>query len=168
MEGYPQTRQELIDRIRAARAELEQLLSTLSAAAMERPAPDGGWAVKDHLAHLAEWRRQQIGLIDGRPGYEALGVSQDLYEHGGIDRLNAALYERHRDRSVDDVLIDFRASHEAMLERIEQMEDADLRRANDLTNPADKRALVEGIASNSYEHDEEHNEWIRELVSSAG
>jgi len=163
----PQTKQELIDRVRTAREALEALLNGLDAAAMERPGPDGGWSIKDHLAHLADWSRKQMGLIDGQAAHAALGIDQDLYKHGGIDRVNEVLYQRSRGRSLDEVLADFCATHEAMVRRIEQMGEAHLRRANSLTDPDDQRLLVEGIASNTYEHDEEHAGWIKEQFRNA-
>ena len=164
MSSDPQTKQELLDRIQSARRALEGLLARLDAQAMQQPGPNGGWSVKDHLAHLAEWSRKQLALIDGQPGHEGLGIDQALYENGGIDAINAELYRRNNQRTLEDVLADFRASHETMVSRITQMSDADLRRVNNLKDPEGKRTLLEGIASNTYEHDEEHVEWIKEML----
>ena len=162
-----QQKQELILRIRSARQKLEALLARLPPELMEKPGVDGGWSVKDHLAHLAEWARCQAGLIDGQTWHAALGVEEDLFRQGGIDAVNAALCLRSRGRSLEDVLGGFRAAHEAVLERIEQMPDDALAQVTAFPDPEARPTMLEAISSNTFEHDLEHTTWIAELISNA-
>ncbi len=162
----PKDKAELVRRIQAARTELEDFIGTLSPEALAKPGPDGGWSVLDHLVHLAEWRWKQLALIQGRPGYEGLGIDKQTFATAGIDGVNAILYERNRQRSTAEKLKDFRESHQAMLDAVAQMDEAGLQRANDLTDPTDRRILLEGIIGNTYEHDLEHLVWIKEQSAS--
>ncbi|MDL1896466.1 ClbS/DfsB family four-helix bundle protein, partial [Anaerolineae bacterium CFX7] len=55
--SHPTTKQELLHRIRARHADMEELLSSLEPAQMRAPELDGGWSVKDSLAHIAAWEK---------------------------------------------------------------------------------------------------------------
>jgi uncharacterized damage-inducible protein DinB len=158
----PKDKAELIHRIQEVRAELENFIGTLSSEALTQPGPDGGWSVLDHLIHLAEWRWKLLAMIQGRPGHEGLGIEKQTYETAGQDAVNAILYERNRQRPNAGKLAAYRESHEAVLEAIQQLHEADLQRVYDLTDPTDQRTLLEGIIGNTYGHDLEHLGWIKE------
>jgi len=79
-----------------------------------------------------------------------------------VDEINAILYERKPPTPTAEKLADFRKGHEAVLEALDQLDEADLQRAYDLTDPTDKRSLLAGIIGNTYGHDLEHLGWIRE------
>jgi hypothetical protein len=143
---------------------LEDYLGKQEPEALERPGPDGGWSVLDHLVHLAEWRWKILAVIAGHAGHEGLRIDAQTYRSGGLDGVNAILYERNRDRPAAEKLADFRNAHEAVLAAVEQMEAADLQRQYDLTDPTDDRILLDGIIGNTYDHDLEHLGWIREQL----
>ncbi len=160
----PKDKAELIRRIRAARKELEDTLRPMSAEELSRPGPDGGWSVLDHLIHLAEWRWKLLAMMQGRAGYEGLGIDAQTYQTAGLDGINAILHERNRRRPTAEVLTEFRRAHEVVLGAIERMDEADLQRVYDLADPTDTRRLIEGIIANTYGHDLEHLGWIREML----
>jgi len=160
----PEDKAELIRRIQAARTELEDAIGKLDQEEITRPGPDGGWSVLDHLIHLAEWRWKLLAMIQGRAGNEGLGIDAQTYQTAGLDGVNAILYERNRQRPTTEKLAEFRRAHEAVLEAIDQLDEASLQRAYDLTDPSDPRILLEGIIGNTYGHDLEHLGWIREII----
>ncbi len=94
----PQQRADLLEHIRSSRARLDQTVGQLSEQQLATPGPDGGWAVKDHLAHLAAWEHKLLAMIQGQPGYVGLHVDAATYEHSNIDELNAILHERFKSR----------------------------------------------------------------------
>src|SRR5512138_1288107 len=102
----PKDKAELISRIQAARAELEDFLGTLSPEALEKPGPDGGWSVLDHLVHLAEWRWKLLAMIQGRAGYEGLRIDEQTYHTADINQVNAILYQRNHSRPTAEKLAD--------------------------------------------------------------
>lgn len=161
----PQTVAHLAERIRQARATLEQLIGPLSDEALTRPGPEEGWSIKDHLAHLAAWPQKLLAIVRGRPAYEGLQVDEATYGTTGMDGLNAILYERHKDRPLADVLADFRQSYQELLSVLAGLTDADLSRPYHPADPNDTRQLVDGIIDNSYGHDLEHIDWMMPLIA---
>jgi hypothetical protein len=54
---------EVIDRLRTTRGELEELLAAMTSAQMQRPGVAGDWSVKDVLAHILWYAREELELI---------------------------------------------------------------------------------------------------------
>jgi Mycothiol maleylpyruvate isomerase N-terminal domain len=94
--AMPQPRAALLPRIQQERAALEETISQLTAAEMTKPGPNGGWSVKDHLAHLAIWEKGVAALLEGRPRYAAMGFEEATYLHTDLDGLNAIIHEHYR------------------------------------------------------------------------
>ena len=155
----PETKAALLARIRAARAALELALARLDEAALTTPGPDG-WTIQDHLFHLSAWLRKTTAVLHGRPGHEALGVPQALYERGDEDGINARLQQQSQLLRLSDVFKVFRASHTDMLAYIESQPEAWLTSPYNPADAEDDRRVLDAIASNSYEHDEQHLQWI--------
>jgi Protein of unknown function (DUF1706) len=155
----PHGKAELLDRMRAARAELEQTLTGLDQAALTAPGPEG-WSVKDHLAHLAAWGRQVLGNMDGRPSHEVLGVQAEVYARGDYNEINALVRAQDTSHSAPDVLAEFRRVHQTLVERVAALPEAQLF--------GDDRGLLSNIESDSYEHDDEHREWIEAVLKHNG
>jgi uncharacterized protein (TIGR03083 family) len=155
----PHSKAELLDRMRTARAELEQTLAGLDQAALTAPGPEG-WSVKDHLAHLAAWGRQVLGSMDGRPSHEVLGVEAEVYARGDYNEMNALVRAQNESRSTPDVLAEFRRVHQTLVERVAALPEAELF--------GDDRGRLSNIESDSYEHDDEHREWIEAVLKHNG
>lgn len=154
----------LLRRIRDTRATLEQLIAPLSHDQLTATGPDG-WSIKDHLAHLSAWRRKLLAMIEGRPDHEALQIDAATYESGDEDQINDLLYQRNRDRPLDEVLVEFRQVHEQVLAALEPMSEQDLDRQGypDETDP--NRKLIHFVVGNTFGHDQEHINWIQSLLA---
>jgi hypothetical protein len=162
----PTTVTEAIERATAARAELESLISSLSEEQLTAPGPEK-WSIKDHLAHLETWSRSLHDLLDGKPRYPRFGLSSPEEMHtAGFDDINDWLYQKNRDRSLDDVLAGFRESLQGTIDRLRAMSDADLSRPYtsflDEDRPDGREAIVNWIEGDSWGHDTEHVAWIRD------
>ena len=157
----PDSKASLAARITAARAGLEQAVSRLDEAALTRPGADG-WSIKDHLFHISAWLRKTTAVLNGQPGHTALGVPQDLYERGDETGINARLQQRSQPLPLAEVLAEFRATHAAILDYIAAQPEERLSARYNPADPDDDRRVLDAIASNTYEHDEEHWRWIEE------
>ena len=162
----PTTVADAVERTRAARAELEAIISSLPEEQLTKPGPEG-WSIKDHLAHLETWSRSLHDLLDGKPRFPRFGLSSPEEMHtAGFDTINDGLFQKNKDRSLDDVLAGFRESHQGTIDRLLAMSDADLSRpytsylAED--RPDGNEAIVNWIAGDAWEHDAEHRGWIRD------
>ena len=77
----------VIEPIEKGRQQLDALVERLGPNGLTIRGPDG-WAVKDHLAHIAAWEQSLIGLLDGRNRLAAMGVPG---AREGTDAINAAV-----------------------------------------------------------------------------
>jgi uncharacterized protein DUF1706 len=130
----------------------------------------GQWAVKDHLVHIAAWELSLIALLDGRDRKEAMGVPDAPDD---TDAVNEAIWLKHRHDTPDQALAFSRDTHAALIRRIREMSDADLRRTynhyqpNDPRDPHDDRPVVDWVAGDTYDHYTEHIGWINQLIESS-
>ena len=126
-----------------------------------------GWAVKDHLVHIAAWEHSLLALLDGSDRRSAMGVGPEPQD---TDAINAAVWSLHRNKTPEQALDYFRQTHALLMKRLGAMSDADLElpynhyQPNDPRDPNDDRPAVDWVAGNTYEHYAEHTDWIGQLV----
>ncbi len=161
----PKDKAELIERIRRSRSALEATIGRLSDAQLVAPRPPDGWAVKDHLLHIAAWERSLEALLQGRPRYAAMNVDEQTYLRSE-DALNALIYRQNKERPLSEALADFEQVHKDLLA---VLTDADLLKTYSDYQPdepgEDSGAPIIGwIAGNSYEHYAEHQAWVEALA----
>jgi uncharacterized protein (TIGR03083 family) len=160
----PQQRAELLERIYTSRAALDQAVGQLSERQLATAGPDGGWAVKDHLAHLAAWEHKLLAMIQGQPGYVGLQLDEATYEHSNIDELNAILHERFRAFSPAAALAESRQSYQQLMATVEALSEANLGAPYAPGDPDDRRRIIDGIVDNTYDHYDEHRAAIAQIV----
>lgn len=102
-------REQLLRRLDARWLELEQSWAGLTESQMTQPGVAGDWSVRDVLAHVSWWEEEALEhlptILEGRrpPRYA------DAW--GGIDAFNAAMSERWRALTLDEVLERRQATH---------------------------------------------------------
>jgi hypothetical protein len=154
-----------VEPIKKGWSELTALVDSLGPAGLEKTG-GGRWAVKDHLVHIAAWELSLLALLDGHDRKKAMGVPNASDE---TDDINEAVWLLHRHQTPEQVLAFFRGTHAALLKRLREMSDADLRRSynhyqpNDPRDPGDDRPVVEWVAGNTYDHYAEHAGYIRAI-----
>ena len=160
---------ELLSEIDQAWTKLNETLDRLTPEQMTQIRDPQGWAVKDHLAHVAAWERSVVVFLQGKPRYVGLGVDKELWG-GGDDVINAAIQAKQKDMTLAEALADFRNVHSQLMTLIEPMSDSDLHKANsdfqpDATGERDDRPVIGMIYANTANHFREHQEWIESLIS---
>lgn len=164
-DNVPTGAEEVLEQVHAARAEIAAIIDQLSHEQMTEATDEGGWSIKDHLAHIAEWQRRGLAAIEGRPPWEAFGIERDQYERLDIDGINEILYERNKDRPVEEVITDFRKTQEKVVLTLEQMNEDDLQREIPQEYSSKYRTIGELALSTFPGHDHEHVEDIRLLAN---
>ena len=167
--AQPQGKAELLDRIKRARASLDEAIDGLSDGQLSVPGPNGDWAVKDHLAHLAAWELGIAALLQRRPRYGAMQLDKKTVLTSDTDGLNAIIYQQNKGRSLEHVRAAFRMAQRELLAALGGLTDSDLFKTYSHFQPdepgEESRAPIMGwIAGNTYEHYEEHRAWIKALV----
>jgi hypothetical protein len=162
------TKSELMRRISRGWEELERVLAGFDAAGLERADPETGWAIKDHLFHLAAWERGVAYLIAGRPRYEGMGITREEWGELDMDATNERIFERNRGRSAADALVALREGHKAMLDALAPLSDADLQRAYASYDVEEglfpDRPIIGWVIADTYDHYAEHREYFRSLL----
>ena len=155
----------LLERIEASWDNLFETVTKLGPGGLLFAAPDG-WAVKDHLAHVATWEHSLIGLLEGRDRLSAMGVHEPLGKD--TDAINAAIQKLHASETPEQVLKYFRDSHARLMAGLGKLSEADLQKPYGHFQPSDpdeKRPVIGWVAGNTYEHYAEHIDWINQLTS---
>jgi uncharacterized protein (TIGR03083 family) len=157
----------LLERIDRSWTALDEAVRSLSEQQLTAPGADG-WAIKDHLVHVAAWERSALALLQRRPRYEGLGVDEATYESHDVDRVNDAIYRNNRERLLAEVLQDFRETHARTRAVIAGLSPEDLARpyAQYLPEPGGEdtgpqRPVLDWVVGNTYAHFDEHRDWIR-------
>ncbi len=111
-------RQRLLAAVAATREREHELLALSD----DTPPPEPGlWTVKDHLAHLNEWRRYAARVLDsGRTGSRAPDLGDD------IDATNARFYEANQDKTSEEIKSEVQASYDELGAAIAACTDDDL------------------------------------------
>ena len=141
------TKEEILRRLRAGRAELEAALAELTPEQMLQPATCGAWSVKDMLGHIVSWEQHMLAdyarLFSGQPVYEV--------NDADIDATNAATFERVHGIPLEEMRAEFARSYRQVEAWLESAS------AEQLATPyLYGMTAGEFVRIDTYEHYEEH------------
>jgi hypothetical protein len=83
----------------------------------------------------------------------------------GVDAINAVVWEQRRGEAPAEALARLRETHGRLVARLEALSDEDFSRPYSYFQPDaadEQRPVIEWIAGNTWEHYEEHLDWLRE------
>jgi len=125
---------------------------------------EGGWSPKDNLAHLSEWMNVLMGYhLDRRPSHEVLNVSEDVTKDWDMEVINPVLFERNKNRSIEDVLDELKHVYEELVGKLNAMSFEDLLKPRHANDP-EKRPVLIWVLGDTTEHFAEHRETIEKLL----
>ena len=104
-----------VERVRSARAELNQALSGLSEEQLTHEATIGDWSVKDVLAHLAAWTGEAAMAVERALHGEQVGPL--VIE--SVDDWNARRVAERRRLPLVDVVQEFNETYDRLLDALE-------------------------------------------------
>src|SRR4051794_25651668 len=146
---------ELTALIRATSIRMELLLSQLSVEQFNQSGAVGVWSVKDVLVHIAFWEHYAVTILQAI----ARGKTPDLLADDSTERNNASVVAQYYQRPLAAVIADWQQAREDLLEALEDLDDEQLNDPNRfLWSPG--RTLLDRIAGNSFDHEQEHIEQI--------
>jgi hypothetical protein len=164
------TKADLLHEIDDAWSTLTAALDGLTDAQMTDVRDAAGWAVTDHLVHIAAWERSVVVFLQGQPRHVGLGIEEHLYQTGDEDAINAAIQRQRQDSTAAAAVAELRAVHAELLHLLAPLHDDDLYQASSTYQPADTdeldaRPIIGMIYSNTANHFREHQAWITRLVA---
>jgi hypothetical protein len=156
-----------------ARSSLERVIEGRSERELTELRDYAGWAVKDHLYHLAVWERGIIYLLQKRPRHDGMGLDEQSYINLDADGMNALTFAETKDLPLDHVLDVFHGTHREMVELLSSMSFEDLNRSYSHYAPDDTlenrdQPVLYWVFGNTAGHFEEHQEWIEKILEQAG
>lgn len=159
----PESTAELLSDIEREWKELWRAVGRLGPDQMT--APDaGGWSPKDNLAHLAEWMKVLMGYhMDRRPAHEVMGLPPAVTKNWDMEEINPVLFDRNRDRGVEDVLDELRRVYSTLMEKLRSTPFEDLMRPRHAEDP-EKQPLMIWILGDTSEHFAEHRATIEKAL----
>ena len=145
------SKDQLLKDIHTERRHLENLLSSMSAEAMEQTGVTGNWSVKDILAHLVAWEKlfldwYQAGNEGRSPAIDPVGMSRTR-----INALNQEIYRNNKDRHLEEVLGEFHTSYQQVIDVITAIPQEGLF-AHDRFEWTGSLTLADYVAGNTCNH----------------
>ena len=119
-EWVPGSKAELMSEIKREWKLLMDVVAKLEAANKINVPDEGGWSAKDNLAHLAEWMNSLMGYhMDKRPPEEVMGLTKEQTEGWDIEIITPELFERNKNRSIEDVMEHLKQTYERLLAKLD-------------------------------------------------
>jgi hypothetical protein len=143
-------RREFLETQQKQHAAWEKLLGEIKPAEMLTPGVVGEWSVKDLIAHVTWYEREMLPVLAQR----AL-VGSELWDEP-LDVRNQTIYEQNKDRTLDEVLEDSRQVYAALWNELQTLSDEDLIDPGRFKEWPPEWPPWELLASNTFQHYEEH------------
>ena len=162
-EWIPGSKAELISAIKREWKLLMDVVAKLDEQKMTTP-DEGGWPAKDNLAHLSEWMNSMMGYhIDKRPAHEVMRLTEEQTRDWDMEVINPVLFERNKDRSIEDVLNELKQTYEKVLAKLDGMSFEELMAPRHAQDP-EKRPLLLWVIGDTSGHFEEHREVLERML----
>lgn len=144
---------------RRDRAEWERVLAEVGEQRMLEPGLPGGWSVKDVIAHVNWYEREMVELLETR-----VLAGSELWAFPADER-NVPIYEQNKDLALEEVLAESDRVFEQLWGMLSELADDDLMEASHFDQMPQEWEPWEVIASNTFEHYQEHIPDIRALLA---
>jgi uncharacterized protein (TIGR03083 family) len=153
----PRSKQGALGLIHAERDALESILSGIGGDRMLEPGAQGEWSVKDLLAHIVVWEQRMVRWIGEALRGETPEIAQEGFTWDDLDAMNEQSYLANKDRPLDEIQSEFRASHQEALATVAALTEDDL---FDGERFAWRKGvpLLQMVAANTWYHYKEHRE----------
>jgi hypothetical protein len=162
------SKEALLSKIHESYSRLIDFLVGLDSAQLLESMEEGGWTIKDILAHVTAWEDVLIRFyIQGEPIHRMLEIEDAQYWVMSEDEQNERLYQRTRDWTANKVLEHARETHEALMRILEDLAEDRLRLPPPHLKgePQSTRPLFDFIVGNTYDHYEEHLATVRQIAA---
>lgn len=143
-------KEQLIQKLDLAWADLQGAIAGLTEAEMLEPGVTGNWSVKDILAHVTWWEAESLQHLPAILRGERTPRYADLY--GGINAFNAQMSEKKRGLTLTQVLDEMNETHRRLIETVRAAPDEQI---------ATETRFRRRLRLDTYSHYPEHTRAIR-------
>lgn len=151
---------QLIQELQASRKDFLDAIEGLDEEEFRLEGVVGEWSIKDLLAHVSRWEGETVTMLwQVRNGQ--VPDRQEISGEEMVDELNARWHEESSERPLDIIRADFEALRPQTIRRVSEFTDEELNDP-DLYEWLRDSPLWRWIAVDTYEHEREHAQQIRE------
>jgi hypothetical protein len=126
MSRRARTKTELLESILETRDQLNKKFSKLTPKQMTWPGSMDHWSVKDILAHLVDWEQRFISWYKAGQDGNVPETPAPGYSWRELPKLNQVGYEQHRDDKLENVLAEYKRSHQEIVKLVEGMTEQEI------------------------------------------
>lgn len=141
---------EFLAEIDQAYADWQALLAQIPPDEMSAPLMEGGWRLKDVIAHITFYEREMIGVLQTRTL-----KGSELWELPNDER-NAVIYATYKADPVEQILADAAETHAALIPLLENLNDEELNDASHFAAMPADWVPWDLIAGNTFQHYRDH------------
>ena len=157
------TKAQILQELRAARAEWDALMDEVGEARLLEPGATGVWSVRDVIAHLTSFDRWFVKAAEAH--FRGEPPPMDGTEWLPWDERNAIHHQRTLDLSLDEVRQQLRETYVRLLEVVDQHTEAFLTQPQIIPSVPQPIHIWEQLAGNHYDHYRLHAGWIRDWLA---
>ncbi len=165
---FPQNKDGLVAQIQTSRRALWSFVDGLSDDEMTALHDAQGWAIKDHLVHLALWQNGIAALLRRQPRWPAMGLTDaEARDSVNSDAINALLQPKYADMTAQDARQFLRDSQDALDAALAPLSTEDLLKSYSSYDPDESERdtfVVAYVIGNSCGHYEEHLPWTEAII----
>jgi hypothetical protein len=114
---------ELLEKLQAENARLEETLSQMAEEQMTAPELRDGWSVKDTLAHLAIWNRRGTVWLAVAARGETPQIPAPGATWSDMDRMNEESYGENLHKPFREVLAEYRDAFRQLVAQLQALTD---------------------------------------------
>jgi hypothetical protein len=153
------TKSQVIESIKTERKLLEEQLEGLSEDQMLQSNFEGGWSIKDIMAHIVTWEKLMIDWLETAMRDEVPEMLPPGLTWDDLDVWNEQNYQDNKDLPLSEVIDTFNSTYQLAIQTVKGISE------EDLINPdrfewREGRPLATIVAANTYWHYTEHREQI--------
>jgi hypothetical protein len=159
-----QNTEELLQNIQEEWTKLMKVVDSLTPGQMVIP-DDGGWSPKDNLSHLAFWEHLMLEQYLGKKSRaEVFGVDADILKDLDENGENALVFERNRNRSLEDVTRELMDVHNQVISTLKELPFVHLLEPLPGDDPQ-QQPILAAVLGNTSGHYAEHRATLEKLLN---
>lgn len=157
----------LLGKIQRGWDELDVFLAGLTEAQKTTLTDAGGWAIKDHLIHMAIWEDGIDALLNRESRDARMGFDQAAPKPRGVDAINDVIFRQHKGMTLEEVMQARQSIHERFVQTLQGLADDDLSRPlRDFDDTSNSSQPIDGlIVGNTTAHYRKHLGWMRVIAA---
>ncbi len=156
-------KKQLLRNIETANDRYTEAIKALSPEDFSASARPGEWTAKDIIAHVSSWEKLLCEWLEA--AWSGIAPQTPVIcDEAGTERINTQIYNKNRDRSLDDILSEVQPTYDRALALVREYASDENLGDRLPYSWACEDPLWKIIAYNTYLHFDEHAQTLHEIA----